>query len=872
MLPESVPSTLPPPLSGDSEEEENELSSGSSKKKCDEIGTNEDGKETTENSEHRVEEPKEGMIFDTANEAYLYYLRYAKEKGFAVAKRNSRKGRDGNLRHVTFQCNRGGKAKVTTTNLVKPRPQTKIECPARLNLSNYPDGKWRLNRVALEHNHENSPGKSRFHKSYQVLDEHVKKNDKAEIKLHKTNDSLQIQAGGHENLPFLPKDCRSHLDEMRHLRLVEGDAEAMHSYFMKMKADNSDFFFAMDLDDEGRLMNVFWADARSRAACKEFGDVVTFDTTYLVNKYHLPFASFIGVNHHGQSILLGCGLVAREGTKSFSWLFKTWMTCMWGCAPKAIITDQCMAMKKAIEEVFPNTRHRWCVWHILEKVPEKLGKCEAYKSISPSLHNVVYDSLTIEDFEDAWDVFIKKYELQNNEWLHGLYLERNRWVPAFVKNVFWAGMSSTQRSESMNSYFDGYINSKTTLKQFVEQYENALARKVENEKHEDTKSVHSYIPCITQYELEKHFKSAYTYAKVKEFHDEFLGKLNCSLHERKVGDVWSEYEVKEDITFGEEKKRKRVSFTVDFNGETNEAKCNCRLFEFRGMVCRHQLMVFHERRVQRVPEKYVLRRWRKNLKRVHTKIRINYDNSSSTIEARRHDNMCNLSNEVADLAEDCQEKYDKVMGRLRELKRELIESSVVCGSNMVSDTPNDSFSLGDVVLPSKESRNIVDPEALLRKGRPPTKRKQSGVEKVSKKKREQKKKTLSNEKAKEVEENADGHVFGTQESVINVHSYPSYMGQLMWPNMKPHNMQPNIAQAGTILPFSPTGTSFNHFLNNFPTSQRNMPRLLNSQVWRGQSGITSTQVWGGGQSSFLESQGQGWGGGQSSNHQSQGHG
>ncbi|KAE9448759.1 hypothetical protein C3L33_19343, partial [Rhododendron williamsianum] len=66
MLPESVPSTLPPPSSGDSEEEENELSSGSSKKECDEIGTNEDGKETTENSEHRVEEPKEGMIFDTA--------------------------------------------------------------------------------------------------------------------------------------------------------------------------------------------------------------------------------------------------------------------------------------------------------------------------------------------------------------------------------------------------------------------------------------------------------------------------------------------------------------------------------------------------------------------------------------------------------------------------------------------------------------------------------------------------------------------------------------------------------------------------------------------------------------------------------------
>ncbi|KAI8535765.1 hypothetical protein RHMOL_Rhmol10G0199200 [Rhododendron molle] len=190
----------------------------------------------------------------------------------------------------------------------------------------------------------------------------------------------------------------------------------------------------------------------------------------------------------------------------------------------------------------------------------------------------------------------------------------------------------------------------------------------------------------------------------------------------------STVKVKEDITFGEgeETWTRCVPFTVEFNGEINEANCNCRLFEFRGMVCRHQLMVFHERRVQRVPEKYVLRRWRKNLKRAHTKIRINYDNSSSTIEARRHDNMCNLFNEVADLAEDSQEKYDKVMGRLQELKRELIESLIVCKSNMVFDTRNDSFSLQDAVLPFKESQNILDPE------------------------------------------NADGNVFGTQESVANL--------------------------------------------------------------------------------------------------------
>ena len=95
---------------------------------------------------------------------------------------------------------------------------------------------------------------------------------------------------------------------------------------------------------------------------------------------------------------------------------------------------------------------------------------------------------------------------------------------------------------------------------------------------------------------------------------------------------------------------------------------------------------------------------------------------------------------IANFAEDCEEKYEKVMGRVRELKIELIESSVVCGSNVLFDTPNASFSLGDIAIPSKESRNILDPKAVTQKGRPPPTRKQGIVEKISKKKRKQKKK------------------------------------------------------------------------------------------------------------------------------------
>ena len=138
-------------------------------------------------------------------------------------------------------------------------------------------------------------------------------------------------------------------------------------------------------------------------------------------------------------------------------------------------------MQNAIEIVFPNTRHRWCLWHILKKAPEKLGKYAEYHTIRFSLHAVVYDSQTPIEFEEAWHDMLDKYDLADNQWLNGLYEERNRWVPYFVKTFFWAGMSTTQRSESMNAFFDGYVNSKTTLKQFVEKYEKSMESKIEKE-------------------------------------------------------------------------------------------------------------------------------------------------------------------------------------------------------------------------------------------------------------------------------------------------------------------------------------------------------------------------------------------------------
>ncbi len=195
----------------------------------------------------------------------------------------------------------------------------------------------------------------------------------------------------------------------------------------------------------------------------------------------MSFAHFIGINYHGESIILGCGLLSGEDMDSFVWLFRQWLQSMCVIAPKAIITDQCQTMRQAIEIVFPETVHRWCIWHITIKLPQKLAGLEAYHDIKYYLLKVVHHSMTVEEFEKSWNHTITSHHLQENEWLANLYEERERWVPAFLNSNFFAGMLSTQRSESMNVFFDDYLHSSTTLKVFMEQFKNALRNKVEKE-------------------------------------------------------------------------------------------------------------------------------------------------------------------------------------------------------------------------------------------------------------------------------------------------------------------------------------------------------------------------------------------------------
>ncbi|XP_057730051.1 protein FAR1-RELATED SEQUENCE 5-like [Arachis stenosperma] len=145
----------------------------------------------------------------------------------------------------------------------------------------------------------------------------IQNNDEPGIWPNKTYLALANEVGGSSNLGYSENDVRNYITS--NLRCADGNADVrkMISYFMRMKDINPNFFYVVDVDEANQFKSALWVDARCRASYEYYGDVVSFDTMYSRNKHRLPFASFVGVNHHGKSTLLRCALIGNEKICSF---------------------------------------------------------------------------------------------------------------------------------------------------------------------------------------------------------------------------------------------------------------------------------------------------------------------------------------------------------------------------------------------------------------------------------------------------------------------------------------------------------------------------------------------------------------------------
>ncbi|BFG24713.1 hypothetical protein CerSpe_109870 [Prunus speciosa] len=591
---------------------------------CNEIVTDRDGVLTELDVQNGVLEgrkefvaPAVGMEFESYDDAYNYYNCYAKEVGFRVRVKNSWFKRNSREKYgAVLCCSSQGFKRIKDVNRL--RKETRTGCPAMLRMRLVDSKRWRVLEVTLEHNHLLG---AKIYKSIKKVGSGMKRKsqsssdaEKRTIKLYR---ALVIDSGGDGTSNSNPTDIRNFPDHPNQLNLKKGDTQAIYNYLCRMQLTNPNFFYLMDLNDDGRLRNVFWMDARCRAACGYFADVIYFDNTYLSNKYEIPLVAFVGINHHGQTVLLGCALLAGETTESYTWLFRAWLTCVSGHFPQTIITDRCKALQSAIAEVFPRCHHRFGLSHIVKKVPEKLGGLRNYDAIRKALIKAVYETLKVIEFEAAWAFMIQRFGVGDHEWLRSLYEDRFRWAPVYLKETFFAGMSAARPGETVSPFFDRYVHKQTPLKEFLDKYELALQKKHKEEALADIESRSSSPTLKTRCSFEFQLSKVYTREIFKKFQFEVEEMYSCfSTTQLHVDGPIIIFLVKERVVV-EGNRREIRDYEVLYNRTAGEVRCICSCFNFYGYLCRHALCVLNFNGVEEIPSKYILSRWKKDFKRIY---------------------------------------------------------------------------------------------------------------------------------------------------------------------------------------------------------------------------------------------------------------
>ncbi|XP_057765662.1 protein FAR1-RELATED SEQUENCE 2-like isoform X1 [Salvia miltiorrhiza] len=565
--------------------------------------------------------PQNGMEFETKEAAYSFYREYARSVGFGITIKASRRSKkSGKFIDIKIACSRFGSRPQSSTS-ISQRPCAKTDCKASMHIKKRSEGKWFVYNFVEGHNHEFMPND--FYNTIRG-----RKNKEADAACHRKG--LQLV-------------------------LDESDVELLLDYFMHMQAEAPGFYYVIDFDAEARMRNVFWVDQKGRHDYASFSDVIFFDAHYIRTKYRIPFVPIVGVNNHFQFILLGCALIGDETKSSFTWLMRTWLRAVAAHSPKVVITDNDRSFIEAAHDVFPNASHCFCPWHVFTEVGQNLsGKFDESELLLMKFKKCTYRSRTTEEFDKRWHKMVKQFDLGDDKWVQLLYDDRRKWVPTYMREVFLGGFCTVERSQSVVSFFDKYLQKETTFHEFIDQYKLFLRECCEQEVKAEVETRSSRPILISHSPFEKQMSKLYTNDIFKKFQAEVSGTLSCTPEK--------EGEDEETIVYRVYDLERKQSFTVSWSKGIYGIYCLCRLFEYSGFLCRHSLSVLQLSSISTIPSNYILKRWTRAAKIID----IPQASASTNFRVQRLNDICKLSIKVGEEGSISEEAYKVAYHALEE--------------------------------------------------------------------------------------------------------------------------------------------------------------------------------------------------------------
>ncbi|KAK9671997.1 hypothetical protein RND81_12G068900 [Saponaria officinalis] len=200
----------------------------------------------------------------------------------------------------------------------------------------------------------------------------------------KTYNMCKEHVNGFENIGATLNDFKNFSRDVK-CYINERDGQLFIDRFKNLAETRDDFYFDYEVDVDNSLVRAVWANGTSRCNYSVFGDAVSFDPTYSAN---------------------------IENEESFTWLFGRFLDAVGGKEPHYIITDQDPGIIASVANVFKTARHRFCMWHIMNKVPVKYGSnAKDFQVFIRKLNAIVWDEdLEADEFDSRWGEIMAEHE------------------------------------------------------------------------------------------------------------------------------------------------------------------------------------------------------------------------------------------------------------------------------------------------------------------------------------------------------------------------------------------------------------------------------------------------------------------------------
>ena len=412
--------------------------------------------------------------FDDWSQVDTFMHQYCLERGFEYQIcRNDKDPDDPTIiRRKSFRCSSSGNyrsRKKINQNLHRLRGTIKTNCEWHVNFT-FPKTSYQVKCTTLknEHNHEINPAQVPH-----IISRYRRLNNEMVQDLRFFSDckvapiiQLEILKKKYPEHVFHKQDIYNAIYKLRQDNIDEKQDSVLFLDILlsKMTQDPRWKVFIRHSGNECRLSGVFWMSPSQQELYQRFSDILLSDNTCKTNKYNMYLSVLMVKDNYGRFRNIANALIEDELSSTYVWILQCLAKATNNIVPKSIWTDSEPGLINAISQVFPNTPHFYCLYHIWQNVIKNLkGKLgENFYPFSKAFY-LCRNALSVELFEIRWKSMISNFPECERYMNRTLYANRISWAKAYMPFHFNAGIQSTQGVESFNAIIKRAVNSASTL-------------------------------------------------------------------------------------------------------------------------------------------------------------------------------------------------------------------------------------------------------------------------------------------------------------------------------------------------------------------------------------------------------------------------